>query len=268
MGKVALDAYQYEKAQKEIEAAARITREIYDRNPEDTDAIFNHAQSEYWVGEVYKQARNYEAAMSHWRRYAELGKSLSNKDPMNISWVMERGWGAGNLGLLYNQLGAFDEAKSKFIEAISYFENASQHADYNFQGQVELANALAGLSHASLAKKEKREAFNYRRRQAGVYMRLLKQNPQHYNLRFRYAQSLTRMITDGFLDSNGSNLNRTINTALEGFDIVIEHDPKNTAWRNEYILALDAISKHLKENELSGDNLALIQRRLKELQAL
>ena len=268
LGKVALDAYQYEKAQKEIEAAARITREIYDRNPEDTDAIFNHAQSEYWVGEVYKQARNYEAAMSHWRRYAELGKSLSNKDPMNISWVMERGWGAGNLGLLYNQLGAFDEAKSKFIEAISYFENASQHADYNFQGQVELANALAGLSHASLAKKEKREAFNYRRRQAGVYMRLLKQNPQHYNLRFRYAQSLTRMITDGFLDSNGSNLNRTINTALEGFDIVIEHDPKNTAWRNEYILALDAISKHLKENELSGDNLALIQRRLKELQAL
>ena len=47
LAQVHLDAGRMDDAQREIESSAALTREVLERNPDDTDAIYAHAQSEY-----------------------------------------------------------------------------------------------------------------------------------------------------------------------------------------------------------------------------
>ena len=83
LAQVALDAGRMDEAQKEIEAAAALTREVLARNPDDTDAIFAHAQSEYWVGAYYRQQgklAEMEKPLREYDRFCLLYTSPSPRD--------------------------------------------------------------------------------------------------------------------------------------------------------------------------------------------
>jgi len=74
LAQVHLDAGRMEEAQAEIEAAADLTREVLARNPDDIDAIFAHAQSEYWVGAYYRQQGKLAEMENPWREYDRLAQ--------------------------------------------------------------------------------------------------------------------------------------------------------------------------------------------------
>ena len=69
LAQVAIDQGKMDKAKDEIDAAYQATQEVLRRNPENTDAIFAHAQSAYWEGEIANRAKNYEDTLLHWQEY-------------------------------------------------------------------------------------------------------------------------------------------------------------------------------------------------------
>ena len=266
LGQVALDAVNYDKARIEIEAARRLTREVYKRNPEDTDAIFAHAQSEYWAGEIHRRVDNYQAALPHWIVYSDLSEVLFAADPTNIDWIMERGWGANNLAFVFKNTERFEEAKLNYIEAIEHFELASKLADNDLTPQKELANTLAGLAKITLVLGNKSEAFSYRQRQQNIYEYLLDKQPNNILLRWNKAQSLSIMITDGFLDTDKIALNNAIDTVCVEYDFLVQYDPNNLHWQTQYSRTLSAILRHSETNPALEIGREEIENRITELQ--
>ena len=127
-----MESHDFDKARAETQATARLTREIYDRNPDDTDAIFTHAQSEYWVGSIYYYEKKFQEVAPYWENYADLGKHLYETDTKNLKWILERAYGENNLGLLNLKLENLNLAKSKFLRAADFFDEALMLAPVSY----------------------------------------------------------------------------------------------------------------------------------------
>jgi len=265
LGQVALDARDMAKARQEVEAAARLTKEVYDRNPNNADAISSHAQSEYWKGEVYYKLDENKKALLHWQAYAKLGERLHSLDPDNYDWIMERGWGANNLATLSTRAGDYIGAKDRYIEAVEHFKNASDKAENNFQAQKELANSLGGLAQVSLGLDNIDEAISYRKRQSDLYNVLLERRPDDLVIRNKYAQVLSRLATEGLLNDNPKRLEDTIKKTCSEYEFLIQHDPNNRKWKSSYYLFLKTILADSREGEFEYDDIGELERRFTEL---
>lgn len=267
LGQVALDARNFEKARQEIEAAARLTEEVYARNPNDTDAIFAHAQSEYWVGQVYYKLNETIKTRPHWKAYSDLGEILHSKDPKNYDWIMERGWGANNLALLSNRAGDFESARHNYLQAISYFHAALEQERNDYEAQKALANAMAGLAQVFMNFDNKDEALVLSQRQLKIYADLTNQYPDDLFIRYNQALAMSRVLTNGLLDSNHKAFKDIVEKSCHEFDSLIKHDPLNQEWRNQYHLFLHALLKRPGTLKTSGVDLDDLRYRITALEA-
>ena len=179
---------------------------------------------------------------------------------------MERGWSANNLAFVFKNTERFEEAKLNYIEAIEHFELASKLADNDLTPQKELANTLAGLAKISLVLGNKSEAFSYRQRQQNIYEYLLDKQPDNILLRWNKAQSLSIMITDGFLDTDKIALNNAIDTVCVEYDFLVQYDPNNLHWQTQYSRTLSAILRHSETNPALEIGREEIENRITELQ--
>jgi len=78
LGQVALDAGRYDDAKTQLDAAYALTKEVLNRNPEDTDAIFAHAQSAFWVGKLFERRKKFYDIQPFWREYRDLSYHKSS----------------------------------------------------------------------------------------------------------------------------------------------------------------------------------------------
>ncbi|MEP3656128.1 MAG: toll/interleukin-1 receptor domain-containing protein [Litorimonas sp.] len=267
LGQVALDTGEFDKARDEIEAAARLTKEVFNRNPDDTEAIFSHAQSEYWVGLTHYKLNNVSKALPHWQAYADLGAKLNEIEPTQYDWIMERGWGENNLALLANRENDFQAAQAKYLEAITHFENAVNRTNDNYQAQKEIANSLGGLAQVTLGLGNIEQTTIYRQRQSKIYRSLLQRRPNDFYLRNVHAQALSRLVTEGLLDEKPEELAETILKTCSEFERLIEHDKDNQIWKNNYHLSLNGFLNRAEKFNLAGVDREDLKNRITALEA-
>lgn len=96
-----------QRGELSIKLAWQITGETLRTNPQDPDAIWAHAQSEYWMGYVRylrspsgSSTRKQEVGL-HWLQYRDLTARLSNRNPANREWQLEAGYADSNLCALH-----------------------------------------------------------------------------------------------------------------------------------------------------------------------
>ena len=97
-----------------FDQAYTMTSALYAAEPDKNDAIFNQAQSEYWVG--YGKFRNarYSEAEQNFLTYQELAKRLTDRQPSNLVWQAELASALTNLGVVQSRLLRLSEALEKF----------------------------------------------------------------------------------------------------------------------------------------------------------
>ncbi|MEP4053487.1 MAG: TIR domain-containing protein [Litorimonas sp.] len=267
LGQVALEFRDFEKAHLELEVAARLTKEVYKRNPNNSHAVSAHANSEYWLGQASYEENDIKRALKHWQTYADMGEALYSRNPDNYDWIMERGWGANNLALLSNRTENYENAKFKYLEAISFFEVALEKKSNDFQAQYELANSLEGLAQVSLIIDSKDQVLSLRRRQLKIYSELIAQYPNDFSIRFERGIAMSRLVSDVSLHLDLDTVLEMVNKSYREFDELIEHDPTNQKWLNEYKLLLAAYLKQSEILEASGVDIEGIRDRITELEA-
>jgi len=263
LGKVALDARDFDKARQEIEAAARVTKEIYDRNPEDTDAIFNHAQSEFWVGDVFRWSKDFKSALPHWESYAELSEILYKQNPSNFSWIMERAWGANNIALANRMIGNSKLAEKNYEDAIEHFELAIKENPDDLQPRLEKSNVLAGLASLKIEAGLKEEALKFKMQQMGILESCLEHYSNNYTCRFEYAQAQSRMVTDKIVST--SKLKSTIEKSIADYEALLKYDSENRKWKTDYYLYLKDLVSLIETNEISYHDTYNLRIRLTKL---
>ena len=260
LGQVALESHDFDKARAEMQATARLTREIYDRNPDDTDAIFTHAQSEYWVGSIYYYEKKFQEVAPYWENYADLGKHLYETDTKNLKWILERAWGENNLGLINLKLENLNLAKSKFLRAADFFDQALMLSPENSQTTMELANVMAGLAQIAVKEDDRNAALALRMKQISLYEQLLEDDPQNYLILFRRTQASARVITDILIDAKSPEFEEMLKQSFLHYEEMINRNPKNDNWKREYTTYLRELRAMIAANQLSSEYLPEIEK--------
>lgn len=167
------------EALEKFNEAHRDTGELLARETYNSDRIFAHAQSEFWVGfAAWRQIRP-EIARPHWQNYAKLSEQLLSKDRNNIDWIMEVGYARSNLGTLaLRGDGDTDLATQLFGEAIELFRRASRLSPDNMDIIADIADAHAWRADAYRAAGDPGSALKQRRAQRGLLERLVESDPK------------------------------------------------------------------------------------------
>jgi tetratricopeptide (TPR) repeat protein len=143
------------RADANLKLAARMASEAHQTTdillkaePRDTDRVFGHAQSEYWVGRVFELDEDYRSAGRWYAAYDGRARQLALLEPESRRSFMEQGYGALNLGIVaFRGPGSDERAIELFEGAIHWFERAVARDPKDETAQQELANAWSWLSN-------------------------------------------------------------------------------------------------------------------------
>lgn len=91
------------EAQKAFERAAQTTAQLLAHSPTDSQRLFDHGQSVFWVGYAAWKQGDGVLAQAKFQEYLELSQRLSAKDPSNLDWRSEVAFAFVNQGMV--QLG-------------------------------------------------------------------------------------------------------------------------------------------------------------------
>ncbi|MCU7374305.1 protein kinase [Paucibacter sp. O1-1] len=100
MGEIAEKRGQMAEAEQRFKQAADSTAELLARDPKNTQRLFDHAQSSYWVGYAAFRQGTQGVAKKHFEQYLQLAQQLVKAEPGKPDWQMELAWAEHNLGVL------------------------------------------------------------------------------------------------------------------------------------------------------------------------
>ena len=233
LSNVAVDQGDLERAESEALAAFNATKEILRRDPNDTDAIYGHAQSAFWVGRFHKEVENYKSALEYWELYRQYGHDLMASDPTNPEWILEAAWGENNVANIYLVSKDFQNAIYYSERSIELFEKALEYSDNKSKIMFETTKPLAGLSKAYANLNSPKEAYKSRKNSLKILETLKNTHPQ--NITYEYAYLLTSMelyVLDLQANPKNCTLDKTL-SRLDKFKPHFENDPQSERYRND-----------------------------------
>jgi tetratricopeptide (TPR) repeat protein len=179
-----------EHAKRRFDEAFRTTREVVARNPSDPDALYAHAQSEYWLGYLAWNKVDLAGTRTHWESYLRTAAKLATAEPRTARSLMELGYSHGNLCELNMYNRAHVEAALAFCRSALGYERealklAPGNTDTNSRVQMSLANRLGWLADALTTSHRFDEARALRRQEAAIYETLRAREPASVELRDR-----------------------------------------------------------------------------------
>lgn len=251
IAQVDLDKGKTEEAQKNIEAAAELTKEILNRNPEDADAIFAHGQSEFWRGNYYFRSGQFSQIEPFWLEYVRLQQSAYESDPNNFQYIMEAAYSANALGAFYDRMRNFENSKVHHELAKKYFLKAIEHSPQNPEPVSALANILSGKARAALKIESYHAVAAIRDEQLKLYEKTIAKNPHDKNLvhdynlaKFRYYVDVLRFSKD----TQSDLLNQIIRSLVE----LIQFEPDNKKWLESVVSAkFFRLDKNYRQGKIS-----------------
>lgn len=142
-----------DKALAKFTEAHRVTEALLAQDPDNPDRIFGHAQSEYWVGRIYELRRQWGASLSRYRVYSQAAEKLVAIDPDNADFLMERGWGFLNLGIVQFKSRTDDNlGRRNFRQAIKWMTKAAERRPDDASILKEIGNAHAWIADGYFAQ--------------------------------------------------------------------------------------------------------------------
>lgn len=229
LAQVHLDAGRLEEAQREIEASAALTHEVLMRNPNDADAIFAHAQSEFWVGKYYFNQGLFAKVEPHWLEYVRLQQKVYAINPNHYDYIMEAAFSANALGAYYDRRQNYINSKINYDKAENYFRKAMEHSPLNPEPVSELANVLAGQARAVLQFGSYDDVDEIRKAQLKLYEKSVAQSPQDKNLIYEFNLAKFKYYTDVLRFAKSKDLDY-LDGVINAFDQLILLEPNKKRW--------------------------------------
>ncbi len=231
-----------EAALKPFEQAHRFTAELLERDPANPDRIFDHAQSEYWVGRIDELRENYPAAHQRYNAYAGLANRLYAIEKDSKRALLERAYAANNLGILeHKNFNDDDKARAHFGDAIDWFEKALANETNNQSIEAELANAYSWSADTHYREKNYEAALAARLKENDLKSKLLKANPDNADIKMKLLISERAIALLELQLGKEAMARKRLNIALTGATKLLELDKENTERRKTYRLIKESL---------------------------
>lgn len=244
--------------------ASRATAELVARNPDSFQAIFDHAQSVFWIGYVAFEDGRLDEAETAFRQYLAAAERLVAARPDDPVALQELLYGHSNMGTLLQARG---DTENRLLHQTRRLEiSQALFARSRDDPERKLAVAVAlndvGTTLKELGRLDQAEAQF--REQLGLLDELLTKDPRNQQLRFEQLAPL------GWLAStlaDRGDLAAALEALREGVAIaegLVALDGQNATWM-EYAASLQA---QLAETELRAGHRQAAQEPLDRLSAL
>jgi tetratricopeptide (TPR) repeat protein len=162
-----------DEALKVFEQAADSTKELVEREPENGQRIFDHAQSVFWVGNIAYQRGIIDVAERAFTEYKRLAERLASINSNNEDWQAELGYANSNLGTLLYDQGRLDEAAIIFSREREMAQTLSSRSPNDAKRQMRTAQASAWLADIRFKQGKMREAILERNQEIKIYDQIL-----------------------------------------------------------------------------------------------
>lgn len=110
-------------ARRGFEQAARSTAELLQRDPNNWQRVYDHAQSEFWLAYEANNRGDNKAAMPHFIAYRDLGQRMLRLAPDKLESKVEAASADVNLGVALSDERRLDEALALFHRSAERFES-------------------------------------------------------------------------------------------------------------------------------------------------
>jgi hypothetical protein len=214
-----------------FEEAHRTTAEALARAPADPRRIFAHGQSEFWVGNVHYQRREWAAAREYFNRYAQAAERLVSIAPEEPDYLMEMGYGATNIGNV--QLNGDRDpvaAQASYEKAVLWFGRAADARPSDVASRRQQANAYAWLADSFSVRRLWRQSLDARLKQYRIVERLRAADPANIEMTYRFALSQRALALAYRRVGNRGNARPLLLQAYDWSVRLTGQDPRNAEW--------------------------------------
>lgn len=166
--------------------AHRTTAAVVAKLPGDADALFAHAQSEFWVGDAANRLEDRPTTERHWQAYLVQAQALARVEPGSTRALMEQGYAHGNIcAFLQSDPEQRAAAMVHCRKSVAFEEAALEREPRNTDILSALANRYGWIALVDLKEKRTADALANRAKEAALIERLLSQDPANvdYGLR-------------------------------------------------------------------------------------
>lgn len=217
-----------ESARIAFEEAFQSTEELLQRDPDNGEKIYNHAQSVYWVGYLDWELGKLDDSLKAFETYLEMATQLVEIDPENMLWLEEKGNANINLGVYLLDISETERAQTQFLQARNIYQEVSLSpvASPDIKWLIAQTSAYLADSDENLGNYE--EALSHRENEIELYDQVLAEDPsnQSINLSLLVAYNVRgRLQTQlGLVEEAMASLN----IATETGEFLNSLDPDNT----------------------------------------
>jgi MTH538 TIR-like domain (DUF1863) len=210
--------------------AHRTTAAVLAKSPQNPEALFAHAQSEYWVGEAAWQKNDRATTTRHWNNYLKLAKKLNTAQPGSTRSEMELAYAYGNLcDAAFRDSFDLADAVRMCRRSLEHNSTAAAIAKGDADILIELANRYGTFADV-LSKQENFDAaLAERQKEHRIVEEMLRREPQN-------SEWQKRLLWSQF--GIGKILNRSnrsveaiaiISNALATYDGLVLRDRQDTS---------------------------------------
>lgn len=145
--------------------AMRSTAELVEREPNDPQRLFDHAQNVFYVGEIARDRGDARRAEAAYREYKNLADRMAAIDPNNLKWRMEVFYANENMGIILYDQRRFAEASRVLETSLRPMGSSVSIDTNNADYQKEYSTLLAWLADSYAAQGQLGRAIAIRKQQ-------------------------------------------------------------------------------------------------------
>ncbi|HEY1629951.1 MAG TPA: TIR domain-containing protein [Rhizomicrobium sp.] len=234
----------YDAELRTAQEAGRTTEALLAAAPNDPVRIYNHAQTEFWIGNVAFYQKRYDAAAQAFQSYKTLAEHLIGIAPRNPTWQMEAGYAEESLcSVAVKKRLKNPETLRACKSALDHMERAAKlHSSKNIA--VNIANQHEWIADAYRLKGDMAHAKQERIVAEAILNEQMAADPKNMDLKVTWVADQVALASFDRI-SNPNAARARLLRAKDVIEAMTNFDPKNKAWSRERDIvehALDEVS--------------------------
>jgi tetratricopeptide (TPR) repeat protein len=218
-------------ALKKFGEAHRTTAAVLAQRPNDPDAIFAHAQSEYWVGRVAELQGQFSDARSRYVAYGEAARRLLKSAPENPDYLMEVAWGCMNIGNIDLQTRKAPKfGQNEYEEGVRWMLKAASLKPTNAAISAEISNAYAWLADSLWLQGNISGSLAMRNKQLGTAIATAGQHPRNSMIRFEVTKARYSVARNFVKAGRASEARPYFEAARREMESLVKLEGSNSEW--------------------------------------
>ncbi|MEP3890329.1 MAG: hypothetical protein ABJN69_07660 [Hellea sp.] len=148
-------------ADRYFQDAYMATEELFERNPDNPDRIFEHSQSAFWVGRLQYGLGNYDAAQLHFQSYLEFAKRLQEVEGDTERALQELAYAYASLGAFELDYGNLQKGAELLNKSLSLKETIFKNNSGGRSEVISLFNGYSSLASTALRMNDLKASITY-----------------------------------------------------------------------------------------------------------